>query len=452
MKSTTALLALAAVTEGSPLSSRQNPDDIFNDKQKLCKGWDLRSAEGVEKLWTDTAAGVSLDLFIKSQWEHENSWLKNLEDYVMSGTDGRSGASGCALLGSACDPLGGISCEEQFDKYGKSVVGKNSYWNFQAVKGMHGKFAELHRQLTTETLINDLKIEQMLKDFGGADKPPSNMGGWLPAAAAMGGTIGGFVPGAGAGISAGMGILGSILSGLRLRDPIPNAAPSIKAALADLFKAASVKLEDTLRIATGGGKNQDEYKSLPAPKEDNFGPIAKFFDGGWFLLDDDIETVRVTLGSIVGNIQKKVANDVMKSSKLYLIADKLGKDTREKCGNTPGHQWLPLPDGQEYCWYIMRNDPDKNRAGEWSEVGPDIYEKMAKFGLGDREPYYKALIDCSLNKGNKDEVDTSNLVWGQVPRCFFNMPVMFVEPDNSVGCGGPFDHQECDYRKATPIS
>jgi hypothetical protein len=66
MKTTTALLALAAAAEGSPLFSKR--DDIFDDKEKFCGGWDFRTTEGVEKVWEETAAGVSLELFIKGHW------------------------------------------------------------------------------------------------------------------------------------------------------------------------------------------------------------------------------------------------------------------------------------------------------------------------------------------------------------------------------------------------
>ncbi|KAF4991626.1 hypothetical protein FDECE_13974 [Fusarium decemcellulare] len=452
MKSTTALLALAAAAEGSPLFSKR--DDVLDDKEKFCKGWDLRTPEGVDTLWEETAAGVSLELFIKSQWEHENSWVKNMEDQVQSGTDGKSGAAGCALLGSDCNPMGGIGCEEQFDKYGSTPIGKNSYWTFQAVKGMHGKFNELHRQLTTETLINGLKIGQMVSDFSGDENSPGNVKGWVSAAATMGNALGGLIPGVGPGISAGLGLLAGIFSGLSLGDDDEPDQASISAALADVFEAASVKLEDTLRIATGGGRSEDEYNSLPAPKADTYETkIAKFFNGGWFLLDDDVEAVRVTLGSITNNIQKKVANDVMAAAKLKLVADKRDNvRSREDCGYATGRQWLPLRDGEEYCFYIMRNDPDPNREHEWVEVGADIYDRMASFGLGDRETYYKAVIDCGLNKGDNDDVDLSNLTFGQIPRCFFNLPAVFIEKDNEVGCGSPFDHAECDYLKGTPIS
>jgi hypothetical protein len=64
MKTTTALLALAAAAEGSPLFSKRDDDDVFSDKGKMCKGWDLRTAEGVDNLWTKTEAGIDLELFI----------------------------------------------------------------------------------------------------------------------------------------------------------------------------------------------------------------------------------------------------------------------------------------------------------------------------------------------------------------------------------------------------
>lgn len=213
MKTTTALLALAAAAEATPMFSKRG-DEVFEDKAKMCKGWDLRTAEGVDKLWKETEAGMDLELFINIHpgkrapyvsisepntnrcIEHQNNWLKNLEDRVMGGTDGKSGASGCALIGTTCSPMNNIGCEEQFEKFGTTFVNKNSYWVFQSVRGMHNKFAELHRQFTTETLVSGLKIGQMTKDFGGEEKTDDDMLGWISAAASMGGAIGGLVPGA----------------------------------------------------------------------------------------------------------------------------------------------------------------------------------------------------------------------------------------------------------------
>ncbi|KAJ4226244.1 hypothetical protein NW759_004828 [Fusarium solani] len=425
MKSASALLALAASTSASPLASKR--DDVLDSQETLCKGWDLRTPEGADDLWEKTAAGVSLELFIKSHWEHENSWVKNMEDQVQGGTSGKSGAAGCSALGNDCNPMGGLSCDDQFDQFGTTPLGKNSYWIFQAVKGMHEKFRGLNRQFTQETLINGLRIPQMIQDFDGSEDNPSQVRGWIAATATIGNAVGGLVPG---------------------------AACTISSALANTFEAATTSLEDTLRIATGGGRSEEEYSSLPAPKWDTYETkITKFFNGGWFLVDDDEEAVRVTIESITNNIQKKVANDVMMAAKYHLVADKRDNvRTREDCGFAPGRKWLELKDGEEYCFYIMKNNPNPNRENEWVEAAADIYDKMASYGLGNREPFYRAIIDCGLHGGDNKEIDLSNLAWGQVPTCYFNLPAVFIEKDNEVGCGSPFDNAKCDHLKSTPIS
>jgi hypothetical protein len=115
----------------------------------------------------------------------------------MDGTSGKSGAAGCGVLGAECKPLYDMSCEDQWDKYGQdTIIGKNSYWMFQAAKGVHAKFKELKRQLTDETLISSLRIGQMVKDFDGSEDDAGNVLGWLAAASSMGNAVGGLVPGA----------------------------------------------------------------------------------------------------------------------------------------------------------------------------------------------------------------------------------------------------------------
>ncbi|KAF7557620.1 hypothetical protein G7Z17_g562 [Cylindrodendrum hubeiense] len=452
MKSTTALLALIAGASASPIVSKR--DDVLDTKETLCKGWDLRTPEGADDLWEKTSAGVSLELFIKGQWEHQNNWLKNMEDQVQGGTSGKSGAAGCAVISTDCSPMNGLSCEDQFDQFGTTPLGKNSYWIFQAAKGVHEKFKELNRQMVEDTLISGLRIGQMVTDFDGSESEPGNVLGWLAAASTIGNAVGGLVPGAGGGIAAGFGILGGIFSGLAGQSEEPIDQGSISAALADAFEQATNALENTLRIAMGGGTGDDEYNSLPAPKWDTYETkIAKFFNGGWFLLDDDVEAVRVAIASITNNLQKKVASDVMKAARLHLVADKRdGYLSREDCGYAPGRQWLALKPDEEYCFYIMRNNPNNNRIDDWVEVGSDIYDKMASYGLGDRETYYSANIDCTLNGDGGDDIDLGSMVWGQVPRCYFNLPTVFIEKDNDVGCGSPFDDPNCAYVKATTVS
>ena len=69
MKFGVVLVALAASAAASPVTLKNmSKRDPFDSKEEMCKGWDLRSAEGVDKLWEETFAGAQLDLFLKTQW------------------------------------------------------------------------------------------------------------------------------------------------------------------------------------------------------------------------------------------------------------------------------------------------------------------------------------------------------------------------------------------------
>ncbi|GKU17171.1 unnamed protein product [Fusarium langsethiae] len=105
----------------------------------------------------------------------------------------------------------------------------------------------------------------------------------------------------------------------------------------------------------------------------------------------------------------------------------------------------------EYGIWIesLRNNPNNNRIKDWVEAEEVIYEKMADYGLGDREKYYRAVLDCALSDVN--DIDVGNLAWGEIPQCYFNLPAVFIEKDKNVGCGDPFSDPDCAYVKATPI-
>ncbi|KAK1964344.1 FAD/NAD(P)-binding domain-containing protein [Colletotrichum sublineola] len=82
------------------------------------------------------------------------------------------------------------------------------------------------------------------------------------------------------------------------------------------------------------------YNSLPAPKWNTYETkIAKFFNGGWFLLNDDERVITENMRSISNNTQPKVASEVMSTVKLYLVADKRDNvRSREGRGTSTGFQ------------------------------------------------------------------------------------------------------------------
>ncbi|KAF4969643.1 hypothetical protein FSARC_3158 [Fusarium sarcochroum] len=422
-----ALVALAATTEASPLVSKR--EEIWDNKDSLCK-LSTRTPDEAAAVWEDTAAGVQLELFIKSQWEHQNSWLKNLESGIQGGSiSGKSPASGCGALSGTCAPLNDMSCDEQFDKFGQSPLGKISYWIFKAAQGARNKLIGIKDQLTEQTIISNGQIDQMAADFGGDSDGGAYALTWLAASSTMAGALGSLVPGVGTGIGAGFGFLGGLFSGLANEaegDEVDTA--DLKSGLSEAYKKAQAKIDLILSLSMGGGSNPEDYDVLPAPEWDTYETkIAKFFNGGWWLTDDDAVSVNLVLRSVGNNLAMKVANSVMKKAGLHLMAEKGKKmETQEACGTAPGRQWMEL-NGNHYCFYLMRN-----QGHGYEDVDADVYEKMAAQGLGNREPYYRAIIDCALSGGA--ELDASNLVFGEVPRCFFDLPAKFIERDvNSCG-------------------
>ena len=125
--------------------------------------------------------------------------------------------------------------------------------------------------------------------------------------------------------------------------------------------------------------------------------------------------------TVEDNIQRKVASDVMKAASLNLAIDTRVESEGDCTG--AGRQWRQVgPDSR--CLHLMRESDG------WVEVEDDIYDNMKKYGLDDIDKFYGALLNCAENGGDDKEVDTGSMVSGEVPTCFFNVPVVTVKnPD-----------------------
>ncbi|RBR19539.1 uncharacterized protein FIESC28_05534 [Fusarium coffeatum] len=470
MKSATALLALTVVANASPISKiskREGEGEWpWSTKESLCqnKAWLLRTAKGAEQVWDETGAGDELDRQLMAQWEHQKNWLTNMENEATGGVKGKFSMGGCGVIGGECSVMGIHDCEEQFDKYGtkadgsENPIGKVSYWIFQAVKGMQNKFTILRNKLVEETIVTNLLIGEMVEAFQGNEEHTEEVFKWLSAAIGLGSTVGGLIPGAGEGISTGLDIMGGIFD-IIAEETKPEEIDqgTISSALADLFTKTSSQIDKTMRLATGvidetKGETVETIDTLPSVNK--YGPwihnqVTRFFNGGWFLLDDTSKPVDVLINSITGSIKPKIANNVMKAAGLRLVADKRIAN-QEDCGYATGRQWMKLKDSQEYCFYIMRHKPQGMHGETWAEATEDVYVNMAKYNLQLRDPYYRAIVDCATS--GQDGLDLANLGFNNIPVCFFNLEAFFIEHNDGPECNSNMINKVCNPIKATPIS
>ncbi|KAK1499485.1 hypothetical protein CCUS01_00210 [Colletotrichum cuscutae] len=460
------LLGLFLWAGATPVPEKM--DSIWN-KENICQDWDFSTAEGVEKLWQETAAGFSLDFFLEislkahpitttedagvafSQNKANEDWTTKLEHKIRS--NGRPGVGGCSTIGGQCSPFSDWDCERYYDETNKTGFGRNSYWVFQAVIGLHSKIDKINEEITRQTLVENLKISQTLSEFDAPDTKASSVFKWIAAAASMGGGLmslpgAAMIPGPAGFVTARLAIIGSISSQMADAESKENTeASNVAVALGNAFESLTKGLEDILRVATGGGIDDNEYNALPSlgNEKDNFlSKVPAFLNGGWPLLAENSREFASWVDIISDNLKMKVATEAMKASKLRMVADRhRDAETREGCGTDIGRQWMELRNGEEYCFYLMRES-----AGTfWYEAEPRIYEAMERHGIGNRVPFYAAIIDCALN-GNGDGVEIGGGI-GKIPRYYFDLPAVFY--DESGNCVDP-TNDGCSTVKTSPLS
>ncbi|KAI6760278.1 hypothetical protein HG530_009138 [Fusarium avenaceum] len=407
MKSTTTLLALAAAAHASPLVMRQDENQntyVWDNVDAMCKdkAWLLDTPEGAAQVWKDTAADTELDVQILTQWEHEVNWARNLENKVTGGVSGDFTLTDCGVTGTPCNPLGGMNCEDMYNKYGidkdgnENITGKTAYWIFKAVRGLQVKFIMLQNKLRDATIMTGFSIDSMVSDFGGDQKGTEDVLKWMSAALGLGQTIAGLAPGAGTAFETASGILGGVFDIVAEEvKPEEIDTADISAALVSIFKKTGDRIDDILRLAVGNTKNIEDFDRLPDPTGGDpwyKSRVTKFFSTGWFLLANDGEVVQSAIGSIT-----------------------------QRSG----------------------------RGGNWAEATEDVYENMAKYNLGNREPFYRGILDCALSE-NKD-LQLDNLGFNRIPVCFFDLEAHFIDGNDDPKCNNPALNAVCDPLKTEPI-
>lgn len=122
-----------------------------------------------------------------SQSKANEGWTTKLEHKMRS--SGRPGVGGCSTIGGQCSPFSDWDCERYYDETNKTGFGRNSYWVFQAVIGLHSKIDKINEEITRQTLVENLKISQTLSEFDAPDTKASSVFKWIAAAASMGGGL-----------------------------------------------------------------------------------------------------------------------------------------------------------------------------------------------------------------------------------------------------------------------
>lgn len=163
------------------------------------------------------------------------------------------------------------------------------YWIFLAVTKINSIFTYLHTQLQDSVLLNALKIDEVIGDFG---EEPKGIDGWGFAAAAFSVSAGitdlagpeAAVVGQGLTMASTFaGSMGAAAAAKADAEPKPDEA--IRETLGNYFEASKLALEDTLRNALGEGNQEELPESGFAGPVIHATQVTRFFGAGKFLVD-----------------------------------------------------------------------------------------------------------------------------------------------------------------------
>ncbi|CRJ83512.1 hypothetical protein BN1708_009065 [Verticillium longisporum] len=427
MHSSAMILGLVVSAMASPLydTSRfsRRQDEPFNDKAKLCGLRDLSNPDGARAAWEETGAASFLDNFITNDRKGDpTDWVKILERLITG--DPGTNADGCSSVKNECNP--GIEqgdCATYFDTLTEYPNQRLGYWVFMAVNGLHQKLTALYNELFEKTMLNTLAIPTMVEKLGGDQGSGGDVLKWLTAAAGAGGAVAGMSPN-GAIVGGGLSFLSAMFGAAAEEEK--DLVDDIGAAMGAAFEKTSARISRALGAAVGRATDPGDYNALPAgPGSEPFqSSIAKFFSGGWWLLENDSADVTGALQATVDAVKMKVVDQILQSSGYYLLVDR-HDNTLELCGTPLGRQWMPVRVGEaDHCMYVAKVGEG---LGSFYEAPAEVYEAMAEYGLGNRMAYYRILLDCALNSAGDPSVRTDALVPGQIPLCYFNMKAVYLD-------------------------
>lgn len=200
--------------------------------------------------------------------------------------------------------------------------------------------------------------------------------------------------------------MSSIIDVLPQKEP-QDISGDVRAAVADAVESTADGIEELMQLMIGSVSDESAYEKLPAPIHDTYETnIAKFFNGGWALVDLDTGDFLNLVERSVQQLRMQIADKVMKAAgwRLYVR----GNSNAESCGSKTGRQLINF-NGETLCTYMARWESGKGV----HEPSEEFFEAMARYGLWNRQYYYENLLDCTW--GNNGEWTTD------VPKCYYSM-------------------------------
>ncbi|KAI9152332.1 hypothetical protein HJFPF1_09562 [Paramyrothecium foliicola] len=439
---------------------------VFNqtDPVLMCGSKFGDSPEQNADLWYGTAADYELDYFISRNNPDDpngenirapgtgKGWFEKLKQTVFK-ADGempncaQTGSGTCHITSQVCYNL--LLGVNPADPEGPKTGYRNAraYWVLKSVETLHGVFGKIHEELVQNSAINaSLRLDMIKDDFAPPPETFDNIWGNLATSVSFA-SVYGIPHGPLFGFASGLfGIIGALS---KEKPNTPDGMTDLNEIVSEFFSGISRTIQNILKDALGYGDQRNLPMSVLTRINANVNQAAMFFEEGkWLFTNDD------PMGSDLDEIikrsssyveQRLVMQAITRKNNFILIWDERYGEavTEEYCnkrrdayqtaiwkGDFQGGKCIELlsePDGPAgSAW------PDTNCEITGSDMEPchreprrpakDWMDKaVGKYGV-DMEVVINSAIDCAFNDPREPDFNSIEL-GGNVPRCFFNLPV-----------------------------
>ncbi|KAK2765526.1 hypothetical protein FQN54_008380 [Arachnomyces sp. PD_36] len=386
-------------------------EDSLISMEEMCHGYEIddRDPSRAETLWNELRIGPWFDNWLVSHPD-KHLWTYTMDEEVQ-GNNGES-EFGCASVQSECGYPS--DCEWHY----KQGMGE-AYWVLVAASKLHEGYVYLSDQLEASTLYNSIRMSDMEDKFGATPDDDVNPLAIASASFTIASAFAGPLLGP---MTIAIGAFGL---GAELTPAPPDITATIGEQFSDAFYNAKVQLDETVANIFGG-ENDMSTEDLPMQTGDYQDAMARFFDGGKFLVQDIQSGMQHVFDEFISVQQKALAGQFIRYMG-YVVVVHTNKHSIDECQDLMPMWSTYFQEVTGRCYTVMKAAPE--HSPDWPlgiDDGP-MSVGINDYGL-DFDEFYTNAYDCAAANpegGAKLSSDASLLPKdGSIPGCFYNVPVV----------------------------
>jgi hypothetical protein len=388
--------------------------------------WQMR-----QRTWEDTGAGKFLDEWLLNAGTEDN-WVQKLDGDIWDTTS----TLDCTSIEAKCDAPDTEDCRGKF----ADTDSPEAFWVFVAIGKANNAWKLMHEKSQTNAITDSLSYDDLLSLFA-VDEPASdvNIASILSSAFVLGSAATGFgTPAAAASLTLAIGSF-SLMAALDGGSGGVDPEAALRDQLTTAFTNTQEQIQFVLDTAFGGG----DTASLPDLGSGYETATANWFSDGRWLISDSEGYVNSVSDEAFKRQKQGLIGILMRVRHMISLVDTTATSSDGCTGKS--NVWIEedLPDGTfdgaataGQCYRLYQ---PIGGGPAWEPAWDDFITTLEDdYGVDFYEVHKNAWL-CGHSFPDGDGKVAGDWVpdmmgeEGQVPECFWNIPILRGERDGSSG-------------------